>query len=123
MVARLSVRGRTAVVIGAGGLATLNLGVLPGPAFASVGVAVIVGASRGMFSLVEAAPVADLWGAERFARRNRTRTQHRRRPRSRGDSGSLEPLRRRPPPGTARPVSPLTARRPQPDGHSQTATA
>ena len=69
---RLTVRGRTAAVIGAGGLATLILGLLPGPAFALVAVAVIVGASRGMFTLVEATLVADLWGAERFARLNGT---------------------------------------------------
>ncbi|MDT3442630.1 MFS transporter [Pseudofrankia sp. BMG5.37] len=67
---RLTVRGRTAAVIGAGGLATLLLGVLPGPAFALVGVAMLVGAIRGMFTLVEATIVADLWGAERFARLN-----------------------------------------------------
>jgi MFS family permease len=70
LAARLTVRGRTAAVIGAGGLATLILGVLPGPAFALVTVALLVGAIRGMFTLVEATIVADLWGAERFARLN-----------------------------------------------------
>ncbi|OHV31827.1 MULTISPECIES: MFS transporter [Pseudofrankia] len=67
---RLTVRGRTAAVIGAGGLAILVLGILPGPAFALVAVAVLVGAIRGMFTLVEATIVADLWGTQRFARLN-----------------------------------------------------
>ncbi|MBL7554148.1 MFS transporter [Frankia sp. AgB1.9] len=70
LAARLTVRGRTAAVIGAGGLATVVLGTLPGPAFVLVAVAVLVGAIRGMFTLVEATIVADLWGTERFARLN-----------------------------------------------------
>nr|WP_241834535.1 MFS transporter [Pseudofrankia asymbiotica] len=70
LAARLTVRGRTAAVIGAGGLATLILGTLPGPGFALVALAALVGAIRGMFTLVEATIVADLWGTAHFARLN-----------------------------------------------------
>ena len=64
---RLGTRGRAAVIIAAGGIATLVLGLLPGPAALLVAVSFLAGAVRGVFTLTEATLVADYWGAERYA--------------------------------------------------------
>jgi MFS family permease len=64
---RLGTRGRAAAVIAAGGIATLLLGLLPGPAALLVAVSFLAGAVRGVFTLTEATLVADYWGAERYA--------------------------------------------------------
>jgi MFS family permease len=64
---RLDTRGRTAAVIAAGGIATLFLGLLPGPAALLVAVSFTAGAVRGVFTLTEATLVADYWGPERYA--------------------------------------------------------
>lgn len=64
---RLGTRGRTAAVIAAGAVATLILGLLPGPAALLLAVAVIAGAVRGVFTLTEATLVTDYWGPERYA--------------------------------------------------------
>jgi MFS family permease len=54
-------------VIAAGGIATLLLGLLPGPAALLVAVSFLAGAVRGVFTLTEATLVTDYWGAERYA--------------------------------------------------------
>src|SRR6202012_519060 len=64
---RLGIRGRTAAVVAAGGVATLLLGLLPGPAALLVAVSVITGAVRGVFTLTQATLVADYWGPDRYA--------------------------------------------------------
>jgi MFS family permease len=63
----LDTRGRAAVIIAAGGIATLVLGLLPGPAALLIAVSFLAGAVRGVFTLTEATLVADYWGAERYA--------------------------------------------------------
>jgi MFS family permease len=70
LAARLQVRGRTVAVFAAGGAVTLLLGLLPGPAALLVAVSVLVGAVRGVFTLVEATLVSDHWGPGRYAALN-----------------------------------------------------
>lgn len=64
---RLDARARAAVVIAAGAMVTLLLGLLPGPAALLVTASVMAGAIRGVFTLTEATLVADQWGADRYA--------------------------------------------------------
>jgi MFS family permease len=64
---RTGVAGRTAAVTIFGGLTTLLLALLPGPAGLLVAASVLAGAGRGLFTLLEATLVADHWGAARYA--------------------------------------------------------
>lgn len=67
LASRLGARPRTAMVIGAGAVATLMLGLVPGPAVLLIAASVMAGAVRGVFTLTEATLVADYWGANRYA--------------------------------------------------------
>jgi MFS family permease len=59
------------LAIGAAGVLTLAaLAVLPGPAWALVAAAVLAGAARGAFTLLQATAVADRWGTEHFGALN-----------------------------------------------------
>lgn len=48
-------------------LTTLALGLIPGPAGLLIAVAIVAGAARGLYTLVGATLVSDLWGPERYA--------------------------------------------------------
>ncbi|KAA1429436.1 MFS transporter [Nocardioides antri] len=48
-------------------LTTLALAVVPGPALLLIGLAMVAGAARGVYTLVGATLVTDLWGPERYA--------------------------------------------------------
>ena len=48
-------------------LTTLALAVVPGPAAVLIAVSMVAGAARGLYTLVGATLVSDLWGPERYA--------------------------------------------------------
>ncbi|MCL2794988.1 MAG: MFS transporter [Microbacteriaceae bacterium] len=64
---RLRPISRAVVVIGLLAVTVLALAVIPGPDWLLVTIAIIAGASRGLFTLVNATLVADLWGPARYA--------------------------------------------------------
>jgi MFS family permease len=66
--AATSVRARTALVLGLGALTTGLLAVVPGPAALLIGIAVLSGAARGVFTLLQATAVSDRWGAAHYGR-------------------------------------------------------
>ena len=70
LAAHVGARGRTVAVLLAGAAATLLLGVIPAPAALLVAVAVLAGAVRGLFTLLEATLVSDHWGTARYAALN-----------------------------------------------------
>lgn len=65
---RTTVRTRTVLVLLAGAAATAALAVVPGPAAALVTASVLVGAARGVFTLLQATAVTDRWGTARYGR-------------------------------------------------------
>ncbi|WP_443216977.1 MFS transporter [Saccharothrix sp. ALI-22-I] len=68
LVARTSVRARTAGILLTASASTLLLGLIPGPAVVLIAVAVLTGAVRGMFTLVHATAVSDRWGNAHYGR-------------------------------------------------------
>ncbi|GAA4687384.1 MFS transporter [Pseudonocardia yuanmonensis] len=64
----LPARGRSVLVLGALGATTLLLGVLPGPVPLLVALAMLTGAARGIFTLLQATAVSDRWGAAHYGR-------------------------------------------------------
>ncbi|HXV92500.1 MAG TPA: MFS transporter [Pseudonocardia sp.] len=70
LAARTGVRARTAGIIAACAVTTALFAVVPGPAALLVGVAVVTGAARGLFTLVQATAVSDRWGAAHYGRLN-----------------------------------------------------
>ena len=70
LLARVGVRSRAALITGAGGVCILILAVLPGQAALLTAASVLVGASRGLFTLLEATVVSDQWGPEGYASLN-----------------------------------------------------
>jgi MFS family permease len=70
LAAHTSVRGRALAVMAAGAVAILLLAVLPGPAALLIAVAVLTGAVRGLFTLLQATAVSDHWGAAGYASLN-----------------------------------------------------
>ncbi|TCK24985.1 MFS transporter [Pseudonocardia endophytica] len=70
LVARTGVRGRAALVLGALGVATGLLAVLPGPAWLLVLAAVGAGLARGIFTLLQATALSDRWSPEVYGRLN-----------------------------------------------------
>ena len=63
---RTTVRTRTVLVLLAGAAATAALAVVPGPAAALVTASVLIGATRGVFTLLQATAVTDRWGTARY---------------------------------------------------------
>ncbi|MFC5063872.1 MFS transporter [Actinomycetospora atypica] len=61
---------RVGVIAGVGGLLVVAVGVLPGPLWLVIAVAVLAGACRGMHTLLQASVVADRWGTASFGRVN-----------------------------------------------------
>jgi MFS family permease len=70
LAAHTGVRGRTLAVMAAGAGAILLLAVLPGPAALLIAVAVLTGAVRGLFTLLQATVVSDHWGPAGYASLN-----------------------------------------------------
>ncbi|WP_022882165.1 MFS transporter [Gryllotalpicola ginsengisoli] len=64
---RMRPRTRTVAVIGLLAVTLAAQAVVPGPDWAFVLIAVLTGAARGLFTLVTATVVADVWGPERYA--------------------------------------------------------
>jgi MFS family permease len=64
------VRARGVLVLGASAAATGLLALLPGPAVALVGAAMLAGAARGVFTLLQATAVSDRWGSSHYGRLN-----------------------------------------------------
>lgn len=67
LAARAGVRARTVTILALGAGTTFSLAVVPGPAALLIAAAVLAGAARGLFTLLEATLVADHWGAARYA--------------------------------------------------------
>lgn len=70
LVAMTTVRLRTALILGGCAVTTLLLAVVPGPAVVLVAIAVVVGAARGIFTLLQATAVTDRWGSAHYGRLN-----------------------------------------------------
>lgn len=68
LVAVTGVRTRTALVLGSVAVTTALLALIPGPAALVIAVAVLVGATRGVFTLLQATAVSDRWGAVHYGR-------------------------------------------------------
>ncbi len=66
----LGTRMRVSTISGAVALTIAALAIVPGPAVLLVLLSVLAGAARGLFTLVGATIVSDLWGAARFASLN-----------------------------------------------------
>jgi MFS family permease len=64
------VRARGVLVLGASAAATGLLALLPGPAVALVGAAMLAGAARGVFTLLQATAVSDRWCSSHYGRLN-----------------------------------------------------
>jgi MFS family permease len=65
-----STRARGVLVLAAAAAATALLALLPGPAVLLVAAAVLVGATRGVFTLLQATAISDRWGAAHYGRLN-----------------------------------------------------
>ncbi|MGI5224456.1 MFS transporter [Actinoallomurus sp. CA-142502] len=68
LAARTAPPGRAAAILTAGAVTVAVLGVLRGPG--AVVVAVLAGAARGMFTLLQATTIADRWGTRAFGHVN-----------------------------------------------------
>ncbi len=66
----LGVRARTVGVLGLCGATTAFFGLLPGPAVALVAAAMLAGAARGIFTLLQATAITDRWGSVYYGRLN-----------------------------------------------------
>lgn len=67
---RTSPRVRTFVVLAVAAATVVVLGMLPGPAAVLLTVAVLAGAARGVYTLLQATAVSDRWGTRAFGRIN-----------------------------------------------------
>jgi MFS family permease len=65
---RLGVRARTVAVLTGVAAGTALLAVLPGPAVLLIAAAMLTGAARGVFTLLQATAVTDRWGATHYGR-------------------------------------------------------
>ena len=70
MALRLGLRARTIWVTGAVGTTIVALALVPGPTVVLLAVSVVAGGARGLYTLVGATLVTDLWGPERYASLN-----------------------------------------------------
>ena len=61
---------RSVVVLALSAAATALLAVLPGPAGLLVAAAVLAGAARGVFTLLQATAISDRWGSTHYGRLN-----------------------------------------------------
>ena len=70
LVAATTVRVRGVVVLALTAAATALLAVLPGPAVLLIAAAMLAGAARGVFTLLQATAISDRWGAAHYGRLN-----------------------------------------------------
>lgn len=68
LAARTGVRSRTALVLAASAITTALLAALPGPTALLIAVAMLAGAARGVFTLLQATAISDRWGAAHYGR-------------------------------------------------------
>jgi predicted MFS family arabinose efflux permease len=61
---------RGVVILGMSAAATALLGVLPGPAGLLIAAAMLAGAARGVFTLLQATAISDRWGPTHYGRLN-----------------------------------------------------
>lgn len=66
----LSVRARGVTILAMSALATALLALVPGPAGLLIAVAMLAGAARGIFTLLQATAISDRWGAAHYGRLN-----------------------------------------------------
>jgi MFS family permease len=64
------VRTRSVVIIAATAAATGLLAILPGPAGLLIAAAMLAGAARGVFTLLQATAISDRWGTMHYGRLN-----------------------------------------------------
>ena len=70
LVAATTVRVRGVVVLALTAATTGLLAVLPGPATLLIAAAMLAGAARGVFTLLQATAISDRWGAAHYGRLN-----------------------------------------------------
>ena len=70
LVAATTVRVRGVVVLALTAAATALLAVVPGPAALLIAAAMLAGAARGVFTLLQATAISDRWGAAHYGRLN-----------------------------------------------------
>jgi MFS family permease len=70
LVAATTVRVRGVLVLALTAAATALLAVLPGPAALLIAAAMLAGAARGVFTLLQATAISDRWGAAHYGRLN-----------------------------------------------------
>ncbi len=68
LAARTGARSRTAVILAATAVTTGLLAVLPGPGALLVAAAMLAGAARGVFTLLQATAISDRWGTAHYGR-------------------------------------------------------
>jgi MFS family permease len=66
LTAHTSIRARSVLVLAVTAAATALLGLLPGPAVLLIAAAMLAGAARGVFTLLQATAVSDRWGAAHY---------------------------------------------------------
>ncbi|MCH6165231.1 MFS transporter [Pseudonocardia alaniniphila] len=62
------VRTRGVLIIGAGAVTTALMAVLPGPAALLIAVGMLVGAARGILTLLQATSISERWGSAHYGR-------------------------------------------------------
>ncbi len=67
---RVGTRGRAVLILGLLALTTLLLAVLPGPPLALIAAAMLAGAARGIYTLLQATALSDRWPARFYGRLN-----------------------------------------------------
>ena len=70
LVAATTVRMRGVLILVLTATATALLGLLPGPAALLIAAAMLAGAARGVFTLLQATAISDRWGAAHYGRLN-----------------------------------------------------
>ena len=63
-----SVRTRGVLILALGAVTTALLAILPGPAALLIAVAMLAGAARGVFTLLQATAISDRWGSTHYGR-------------------------------------------------------
>jgi MFS family permease len=63
-----SVRARGVLILALGAVTTALLAALPGPAVLLIAVAMLAGAARGVFTLLQATAISDRWGSAHYGR-------------------------------------------------------
>lgn len=70
LIRRSSVRGRVVIIMGALAATSALLAVLPGPAWVLIAAAMLAGAARGVFTLLQATALSDRWHPRAYGRLN-----------------------------------------------------